>query len=161
MSFLAWTFPSLPLQATVWYYHYPKGGQQCAGAKDELVAHVWVSMAHTSNRVSGWTFIDVGVESWSMIIDVDIERRSMSTRERVASFPGSPGTRIYIYTPAQLQCSCSRAWEPGNEARNEAISILWSHSQIRMGKETVTRASLCTLRRDHIQKHWTCHWLWH
>ena len=49
----------------------------------------------------------------------------------VASFPGSPGTRkcigsIYctfhvtkntrLSTPAQLQCSHSRVWEPGNEA---------------------------------------------
>ena len=34
----------------------------------------------------------------------------------LSSFPGSPGTRIYNSTPAQLQCSRSRAWEPGNEA---------------------------------------------
>ena len=49
----------------------------------------------------------------------------------VASFPGSPGTRKCIAsifctfhvtkntrlsTPAQLQCSHSRAWEPGNKA---------------------------------------------
>ena len=34
----------------------------------------------------------------------------------IASFPGSPGTRIFISTPAQLQCSRSGAWEPGNEA---------------------------------------------
>ena len=40
----------------------------------------------------------------------------------LASFPGSPGMRIfiewrawYLSTPAQLQCSRFGAWEPGNE----------------------------------------------
>ena len=33
----------------------------------------------------------------------------------LASFPGSPGTRIYIHA-CTTSISCSRVWEPGNEA---------------------------------------------
>ena len=44
------------------------------------------------------------------------EANQLQATKILASFPGSPGTRIYISTPAQLQFSRSQAWEPGNEA---------------------------------------------
>ena len=55
---------------------------------------------------------------------------SVKTSPDLASFPGSPGTRIFIATPAQLQCSRSGAWEPGNEA-NQTFSL-----QVGSGTET-------------------------